>query len=234
MSARDGRAGEEHRRAIPERGFRGRGLNRLSHGNGLAGQHRLVDLEADGLGQACVRGDPVALAHEQQVTGHDVLGGDLELVPVAHDGCGSPEAVAQGQHGALGPGFLREPEHRVQDHDQRDRCRLHPLAERRGHDRGDDEQGDDRVFELAEEDPRVRGPLRPARRVRAEAREPVRRFSGRQAPAQVGAEPPLDGLDTFCVRAHCASRVAADVGPRIGVPSHTRFGELRSQGRARR
>ena len=59
----------------------GRAWSRLATGQRLAGQRRLVDLEALLVHDAGVGRDTLALGDEQDVAGHDLLGRDLVIAP---------------------------------------------------------------------------------------------------------------------------------------------------------
>ena len=75
--ARDGQGAGEHARRIlaTRRGIRRRtGSGHLAHRHRLAGEQRLVHLDAAGAAQHRVGGDALALGHQQEVARHDVGG----------------------------------------------------------------------------------------------------------------------------------------------------------------
>ena len=68
----------------------------LTAGSGLAGQLRLVDLEAVRLEHTGIGGHEVALAHQRDVAGHELDGGYEAHLVVAADPRGRRRQRAQG------------------------------------------------------------------------------------------------------------------------------------------
>ncbi len=171
-AARDSRPGVEHRRAVAERRRRRDLRDALGHGQRLSGEQRLVDLEARLPHQAHVRGNAVALADAHEIPGDEVGDGHLRFHSVPDHHRQRLEAAAQRQHGALGTHLLGEPEGAVEDDDERDRACFDRLADECRDERGDEEQRNERVEDLPQRDPRVRGTLGPGERVRADDAQP--------------------------------------------------------------
>ena len=100
------------------------GVDRLVDRVGLAGEQRLVDLEAVGGAHDAVGRDLVAGAQLEQVVEHDLLDRDLVELPVADDA-----RLRGAQHGelverALGPDLLDDPDQRVGDQDDAEQAVL--------------------------------------------------------------------------------------------------------------
>jgi hypothetical protein len=123
-------------------------LRILRHGQRLTRQRGLVELEALGRDQPRVCRDAVAFTEDDKISGNDVLGGNMGLVPVANDRGRAPQRASEPKHGALGARFLDESENGVEDDDRGDRSGLERLADR-GRDRGcAEEESDERIREL--------------------------------------------------------------------------------------
>ena len=87
--------------------------------HGFAAQQRFVDLEVDGLQQARVRGHPVALGEEDDVTHHQFAGGQQARAAIAQRACTWAPQFAQGLQRAFGLLFLVD---RQADHRQHRQC----------------------------------------------------------------------------------------------------------------
>ena len=94
-------------------------LGRLRHRIGLAGQQRLVDLEAGRLAHDAVGGQLIAGAKSEQVVGHDVRDLDVVLVAVAHDAGARRVQDGQPVERPLRAQFLDDADCRVGDDDER-------------------------------------------------------------------------------------------------------------------
>jgi hypothetical protein len=189
-----------HRRAVAERARLRYRVDALLHRHGFPGQQGLVDVEALARDEAAVRGDAVALAHDEQVAGDHLLRRDVELPPVADDVRAAANALAERADGPLSTRLLDEAEHPVEQDDGPDRGGLDAVADR-GRDRGcRDEQADERIRELAAGDARVRGARRPARRVRPVPHQARGRLGRARARLGIGAQPGRDLPDRNRVR----------------------------------
>ena len=70
---------------LGQRRVRSHSRGPLAYRHRLARKRGLVDLERDRLDDASVGRNPLAVAHHEQITGHDLLRRDLALDAVAHD-----------------------------------------------------------------------------------------------------------------------------------------------------
>ncbi|GAA2888657.1 hypothetical protein GCM10020220_093560 [Nonomuraea rubra] len=148
-AARAGRSGGgDLRPAAPAQhdgAGRDRRVDALVHRHRLARQRRLVDEQCRRLVHFGVGGDDVALGQDQQVSHHDVAGGDLLLAAVADHACLRAGELCQGRDGAVGPDLLHHSDGGV-DHDhQHDHGRVGPVTRRDGQHRRDEQDDDERV-----------------------------------------------------------------------------------------
>ena len=135
------RAGVDHRSPLGQRRLDGQSVRALRDGQRLAGQRRLVDLEPLLLDDAPVGGDAFALADEQDVARHDLLGRDLGDDSVADDDRPLRERLGQREDRALGRDLLPEAQGAVHDEDGGDRHSLDDVADRdRDGGRGDEQE----------------------------------------------------------------------------------------------
>ena len=131
----------------------------------------------------------VACTQEHHVARHKLLGGDVDLVPVSHDGRSRRRHPAQGLDRALGPVLLDESEHGREQDDRGDHDRLDGVPER---DRETDCEragsgsghSGTAAAEAAKERPHERRRARSARAPRAAWRPPAR-----SAPRPATVEP---------------------------------------------
>ena len=116
----------------------------------LAGQRRHVHLERSG-DQPRIGREPVALAEQDQVAGHEIRGGDLELLAVAPHPRHGREVLPQRFGGPLRLDLLEEGEEGIEhDHrDDRDGQHRDPGDQRQSG--GGPEEQRERVGELAEQ-----------------------------------------------------------------------------------
>ena len=183
------RAGVGHGEPVAERRLvlHGRtGL--LFHRHALAGQRGLLDPQVDRLDEAHVGGHVVAGLQQDHVAGHQLARGHHPGGAVAHHPRLGGGHLLQGRERLLGLGFLHHADDGVQDDDEDDRSRVHPLAEHEGDDRGRDQDDDEEVLELRREEgeePRAR---LLHQLVRTDLREAARRLGGRDAPSGVARE----------------------------------------------
>ena len=140
----------------------------------------------------------VALAKHEQISGHDLLDGDLALAPVADHGRDGSERAPQRENCTLRAGFLNEAEHTVQYHDRRDHAGLQVLS--------DEKERPRPRREARRAGPRAAGPRsprRPAARARVDGSgrpPPAARAARRQPVVCIAAKIPCDVGDGTCVR----------------------------------
>ncbi len=146
-------AGVGHRGAIAQRGACGNRPGPLVDRLGLAGQCRLLQQEAARADQAKVRRHLVARLQDDDVAGHQLLGGDPGPLPLPqHERLGR-EHLADRIQCPLGPALLDEAHDRIDQNDAQDHRGVDPFAEPRG-DQGRAEQHVDQdVVKLGEEAP---------------------------------------------------------------------------------
>ena len=90
------------------------GARFLADRQALAGEGRLLDLERRRDADPAVGGHPVARLHQDHVTGHELLGVDLDRLPVATDAGDGLHHLGQGLHALLRLGLLAKADHRVE------------------------------------------------------------------------------------------------------------------------
>ncbi|CAB4764671.1 unannotated protein [freshwater metagenome] len=88
------------------------------HGLRFAGQERLVDFESVRAGYRAVDDDLEAGAHLEEIVGHDLVDGDTEGFPIAHDACFWCVQQRELVERLAGPKLLNDADHRVR-HDDR-------------------------------------------------------------------------------------------------------------------
>ena len=100
------------------------GFGSLGDRHAFAGQRRFIGAEIGVLDDAGVGRDLVSGFHQDDVAGHDLMGGDALAFPVADHGRFRSRQRHQRAHRTLRPRFLKESQQRVEDHDGRDDDRL--------------------------------------------------------------------------------------------------------------
>ena len=196
----DARAGVEHRLPVCERHPRLDRGRRLLDRVRLAGQQRLVDGQSLGARDPAVGGNAVPLADDDEIARNELRRGHRLLPALADDARLQLTDPAQGQERALGTGLLDEAEDGVQHHDRCDHGTLEPLPDRGRDGRGGQQQGHQRVGELAQRDPGVARPLRRRDEVRPRRRQPNGGLVPGQTVLDVGAERLCELLGRNCVR----------------------------------
>lgn len=128
-----------------------RRLGVLGHGDRLAGECGLVDLQPAGVQQPHVRGHPVTRGEQHDVAGHDLAGGHVVHVAVPdHAGtCRHHVPQRLGASGCLM--LLHRTNHRVDHQHGGDEGRLGPLAQIGRQRSRDDQDVDQRAGELADD-----------------------------------------------------------------------------------
>ena len=147
-------AGIGHRGAVAQRrAARGDRLDPLVDRLGLAGQRRLLEQEAARADQPEVRRHLVARLQDDDVAGHQLVGGDLGALALPqHERLGREHPADRIQR-PLGPAFLDEADDRVDQNDAEDHRGVDPLAEPGGDERRAEQHVDQNVMELGEESP---------------------------------------------------------------------------------
>jgi hypothetical protein len=148
-----GRPGEGDVVAVADAGLLVELLAGLGRGLRLAGQERLVHLQAARLEQAQVGRHLVAGFQEHDVAGHQFLGVDGVVVAAPLDARTWIDSSCLQRGGArLGLPFLDGADRRVQDDHQQDEDRVLHLADRQRHRRGGEQHVDQGVGELVQDD----------------------------------------------------------------------------------
>jgi len=125
------------------------GVRVLLHGERLACQHGLVDLQRDGRGDTKVGGDPVARRKLNEVAGYDLGYGDEARRPGADDPSHRRLHGAEGLQRPRRLPFHRETDERVQGNDREDGHSVEPLSQPQpGDGRRNDQQDHHRLNQL--------------------------------------------------------------------------------------
>ena len=227
QSSRDGTEGggapglhdQDLRRSAPHRGSQehrvgtaGDGRVRRQHarqlldGKRLPGERRLGDQEVAGLQDQAVGGDQVSGREQDHIAGDEVAGGHGLDRAVAQRLHGESEPLAELGHRGGRPVLLREAEKGAAHHDGEDDRGVHPLADEQGHEGAEDENEDERAFELAQEQPKGGDLGLLFHRVGAMALPPPSRFRRGQA---LGDARPGRPSGQRLVRLQYASRASA-------------------------
>ncbi len=188
-AAGDHRVHVDHARAVGQRQLRVvRGLHDLDHRVRLAGERRLVDLQAVGLEQPPVGRDAVARLQQHHVPGHHLVGvhGD-QLAPAPHPRAQHQHAL-QGRQAAFGAVFLVEAQHRVDHGHHQDHHGVAQVPDQGRQHRGAQQQQDQQALELLEEDGPGRGGGLLGQAVGAVAVQPLVGLGRAQAPLDVHAQ----------------------------------------------
>ena len=114
----------------------------------LAGQSGRVDGKCMNGLEGEIRGDPVALGQEDEVSHNQVLGRDFESLPVANDRHPAGQQVAQPLRRMLGPFLLHEREDPVQHDHEEDRDTELGQTRHEREDPGDPKQQGEEVHHL--------------------------------------------------------------------------------------
>jgi hypothetical protein len=160
----------------------------LLHRERLAGERGLVALEAEGLDEPRVRGNPIAGLEQQQVAGDQFSRAHPSGRAVAHHRDHRREHLPERIERPLGAVLLDEPEQRAEEHDRQDDPGVHQLAERRRQARRREQDHDQRVLELSQQQPPSRDARGGGDDVRTVAREPSGGLGRRQPARPIGVE----------------------------------------------
>ncbi len=108
---------------------------------GLAGEHRLVELQAAGLGERAVGDDLLARAEPDRVAGDDVLDEQRALLAVPQHAGARGDEQGEPVELLLGPDLLQDPDPGVDQQDDRE----DQVRDLSGDDQGDRERAQDQV-----------------------------------------------------------------------------------------
>ena len=218
-AARDHCTGVQHVQAIGNRraGLAGP-VGVLRHGQRLAREQGLVDLESVRGNETDVRRDPVAGFEVHDVARHERLGIDVEHPLAAAHGRADTQQLLQGLAGPLGTRLLHGADDGVDEQHAEYEGGVLCLADQQRHRRGNGEQVDQGAPELPQQDLEEARRLAPRQRVWAEALETGGGFFVTQAVGhraktlqhvrKVHREPVA--VVDFRRGTHAALRVAAD------------------------
>ena len=145
----------------------------------LAREHALVALELVRLEQSEIRRHDVADAEADDVARDERGHVDRAILAVAQHDRRVPQLRVQSRDSARRAVLAHEPEAHAEPADQEDDQRVGAFAEEHGRDGGHEQQNQERTAQLAHED-RDGSHAVAAERVRADAREPARRFRARE------------------------------------------------------
>ena len=157
-------------------------------GQRLAGERRAVDAQAEGLDQAAVGRHVVAFFQQHDVAGHELAGEQFHGLAVAQRHHALRQQLAQRRDGLLGPVFLPEGKHPVDENDADDRdpqprhalARVEGLGEKRQR-RGHPQDEGEKMGEFTGKSQKQRLARHFLEAVGAELGQPALRFSGSQA-----------------------------------------------------
>jgi hypothetical protein len=127
-------------------------LEVLRHRDGLAGQHRLVRLDARRLDEPQIGGRHVAAFDEHEIAGHELGGVDAPRAPAAPHGRRGAAEPPQRRHRASRAQLRDEPDRGVHGEHRDDRDRLVTLSEEQREQRRGGEQRHEHAAELIDED----------------------------------------------------------------------------------
>ncbi len=204
-------SGEQHVVTVADAAI---GLDRqrvLRHRDALAGQGCLVGLEVGALDDPRVGRDLIASLDQNDVARNDFMGRDALALARANDRRFRSCNVHQCAHRFFGPCLLHEAENGVQGDDRQDDDRLvrerglarilqQPFDDRNDH--GDEQDDDQKIYELIEQ-ATPPGRLRRAfERIRSVECDPPLRLGAAQAVNGVSADLRGDGIRRSRVRSH--------------------------------
>ena len=121
---------------------------RLLDGQRLAGEGRLVDPQVPGAEKPQVGRHLVPGLQQDDVSGHQVLGGDHQAFSLAQNGGLGGDRPGEGGDGTGGLGLLDEADEGVDENHQKDDAGIHPFRNEAGDQARRDQNVDEGLMEL--------------------------------------------------------------------------------------
>ena len=177
------RSAEVDRVGTPREGrLRRNGSGLLLDGEGFAGQARFVDQEVRGLDQEPIGRNEVACREHDDIAGHDGARRDSLLDAIAYHTAGQRQTALEFFDRGRCPVLLIETEQRAAEHDRQNDACVHPFPQCQRNCRAEDENEDERAFELPQQQAQGAQPARVLDAVGANSAKLLGGIFGRQAP----------------------------------------------------
>ncbi|KKW26130.1 MAG: hypothetical protein VF00_C0017G0006 [candidate division Kazan bacterium GW2011_GWB1_52_7] len=148
-------------------------LEKLGNRGGFPGERGLVGRKIDGLEKPGIGGDFLSHSQKEDVAGNQLLGIDFDLLPIADYPHSIDHQFLQGRNRVFRPVLLDKTETGIENHNRQNDDRVQILTDKKGEDRGDHQDYDQKTLKLGKENFQRENPRAPGQNVGAKLRQPL-------------------------------------------------------------